>query len=404
MNSRERVLTTLKHKEPDRIPVDLGAMLSTGIMGIAYNKLKTYLGIKNGRTKMYDLHQQLAEPETEVLKIIGADVLPVMIIEPKKWKKAKLPDGSPCEVPEDFNPETLPDGSQILRGNTGRIIAKMPKNGYYFDSIYHPLRDISTIEELKHQKTYSTIQSFSNCDELTLNDLHRRAKHLYETTDYALMLNGAGSIYEWAQSLRGWDIFMMDLVSNPRFAGYLLDMLVEANIKRLEQILPVVEGYVQVVQVGDDLGLQNGPQLSPELYRKVVKPRHKRLYEYIKKHSSAFLFLHSCGSVYQFIPDFIEMGVEVLNPVQVSARDMDSKRLKQEFGKYITFWGGGCDTQKVLPFGTPKEVEEEVKRRIEDFAPGGGFVFNQVQDIQVDVSPENLMAMYNAVKKYGRYY
>ena len=404
MNSRERVLTALKHKEPDRIPVDLGAMLSTGIMGMAYNKLKAHLRIKSGRTRMYALELQLAEPEVDVLKIIGADALPVMISEPKKWKKTKLPDGSPCEVPEDFDPETLPDGSQILRDNTGRIIAKMPKNGYYFDGIYHPLGDISTIKELKQQNTDSTIQSFSNFDELTLNDLHRRAKQLYETTDYALMLNGAGSIYEWAQGLRGWGNFMMDLASNPRFAGYLLDMLVEENMKRLEQILPVVEGYVQVVQVGDDLGLQDDPQFSPELYRRVVKPRHKRLYQHIREHSSAYLFLHTCGSVYQFMPDFIEMGVEILNPVQVSARDMDSKRLKREFGKDITFWGGGCDTQRVLPFGTPKEVEEEVKRRIEDFAPGGGFVFNQVQDIQVGMSPENLMAMYNAVKKYGRYY
>lgn len=163
-----------------------------------------------------------------------------------------------------------------------------------------------------------------------------------------------------------------------------------------------MEGYIQVIQVGDDLGSQDGPQLSPELYRKVVKPRYKKLFQYIKEHSSAYLFLHTCA-VYEFIPDFIEMGVDALNPVQVSAKDMDTKRLKREFGKDITFWGGGCDTQKVLPFGRPEEVTQEVKRRIEDLAPGGGFIFTQVHNIQADVPSENIMAMYNAVKEYGKY-
>lgn len=403
MTHRERVIGSLEHREPDRVPIDLGAMLSTGIMGIAYNRLKAYLGISSGKTRMYDLWQQLAEPEIEIMELIGADVLPVFIFEPKKWKESTLPDGSPCEVPDWFNPKVLSDGSQIIKDRKGHIIAKMPKNSYYFDSIYHPLKKINTIQELKKQDLRSTMWSMAPVDEKALGDLHKRVKTLYETTDYALMLNGAGGIYEWAQDLRGWDVFMMDLASNPKFAGYLLDILVEENIKRLEKILPVVGGYVQIIQVGDDLGLQDGPQLSPELYRKIVKPRHKKLYQYAKKYSSAYLFLHTCGSVYEFIPDFIEMGVDILNPVQVSAKNMDTRRLKREFGKYITFWGGGCDTQKVLPFGTQEKVTEEVKRRTEDLAPEGGFVFTQVHNIQVGVPPENIMAMYNAVKSYGKY-
>ena len=271
MTSRERVITALEHNEPDRIPVDLGGMLSTGIMGMAYNKLKAYLEISGGRTRMYDLGQQLAEPEIEILDRIGSDVLSLFSSEPKKWKLSKLPDGSQCEVPEWFNPEVLPDGSQVLRDDAGHITSKMPKDGYYFDSVYHPLEGVSTIDELASQSFYSPI------DEATLNDLHKRAKNLYETTDYAVMLNGSGGIYEWAQGLRGWDLFMIDLVADPEFAGALLDKLVEANINRLEQVLPVVEGYVQVIQVGDDLGMQDGPQISPELYREVVKPWHKKL-------------------------------------------------------------------------------------------------------------------------------
>ena len=407
MTSRERVLTALRHEEPDRVPIDLGGMLSTGIMAMAYNKLKAYLGIKGGRTRIYDYRQQLAEPEREILERVGADVVAVFVLEPKGWKKGKLPDGSSCEVPEWFNPERLPDGSQVLHDDEGHIIAKMPENGYYFDSMYHPLKDITSVQELERldEKVLcsSMWSSFPpELDEVALNELGERAKNLYETTDYALMLN-TGGIYEWAQDLRGWDNFMMDLVANQKLAETLLDRLLEIAIKRLKKILPKVEGYVQVIMTGDDLGTQKGPQLSPKLYRKIVKPRHRRLYQYIKEHTSAYLFLHTCGSVYEFIPDFIEMGVDIINPVQVSAKDMDTGRLKREFGKDITFWGGGCDTQRILPFGKPDEVAQEVKRRIEDLAPGGGFVFSQVHDIQAGTPPENIMTMYEAAKRYGRY-
>ncbi len=397
MTSRERVLLALQHREADRVPLDLGAMVSTGIMGIAYNKLKAYLGIRRGHTRIYDWGQQLAQVEPQVLEAVNADVLPLMVDEPTKWKTATLPDGSPCEVPDSFNPEREPDGSYVIRDNSGRITARMPQDGLYFDNVYHPLADISSIQELE-EVNFSSVP-----DDETLADLRQRAQRLYETTDYAIMLNGVGSIYEAAQGLRGWGNFMMDLVATPELAGALLDKLVDAAIERLERILPVVEGYVQVVEVGDDLGLQDGPQLSPSLYRDMVKPRHKRLYAAIKQRTSAYLFLHTCGSVYEFIPDFIEMGVDALNPVQVSAKDMDSKKLKAEFGSQITFWGGGCDTQHVLPFGTPEQIKEEVRRRVGDLAPGGGFVFTQVHNIQADVPPENIMAMVDAAQEFGRY-
>lgn len=398
LTKRERILLALEHKEPDRVPVDLGGMPSTGIMGIAYNRLKNYWGIRGGKTRIYDLGQQLALVEREILERIEADVLPLFIKEPQKWKPWKLPDGSSCEIPEEVNLERLPDGSTILRDEKGETISKMPPQGYYFDGIRPPLlTNVSSLSELRKFEFHTSLSKEE------LRALNQRARKLYKNTDYVLMLNGAGGIYERAQNLRGWDRFMMDLVSDPKFAGYLLDKLVEANIRQLEEILPQVEGWVQIIQVGDDLGMQTGPQLSLKLYRKIVKPRHKKLYEYIKTHSKAYLFLHSCGAIFDFIPDFIEMGVDILNPVQISAQGMDSKKLKKEFGKEIVFWGGGCDTQKVLPFGTPKDVEEEVKRRIEDFAPGGGFVFCQVHNIQAKVPPENIEAMYEAVKKFGRY-
>jgi len=397
MTSRERILLSLQHKEPDRVPVDLGGMRSTGIMGMAYNQLKSYWKIRGGHTRIYDLGQQLALVEREVLERISADALPVIPSLSKTWKPWHLPDGTACEVPEDFNPEKLPDGSLILRDEEGHITSKMPPDGYYFDGVYHPLADATSISDLDRYPFYEPITK----EEIA--DLAQQAKQLYQTTDYALILNDAGGIYEWAQGLRGWDVFMMDLAADPKFAGALLDRLVDTNIQRLEQILPAVEGYVQVIQVGDDLGLQDGPQLSPELYRRVVKSRHKRLYRYIKDHTNAYLFLHTCGSVYQFIPDFIEMGVDILNPVQVSARNMESDRLKREFGNDIVFWGGGCDTQHVLPFGTPQQIKEEVKRRLGDFAPGGGFVFNQVHNIQAEIPPQNIEAMFEAAQEFGKY-
>ncbi len=379
------------------MPIDLGAMLSTGIMGTAYNKLKAYLGLNGGRTRMYDLGQQLAEPELQVLERFGCDVLPLFAGPPKRWKEWKLPDGSPCEVPEGFNPERLPDGSQVLRDSAGNITSRMPAGGYYFDGVSHSLAHISSVAELDN------VEFFTPLSEAVIDDLHQRAEQLHQTTDYAIMLNGVGGIYEWAQGLRGWGQFIMDLAGDPDFAGALLHKLVDASIARARQILPAVEGYVQVLQLGDDMGMQDGPQLSPELYRRVVKPRHRRLYEFVKEHTSAYLFLHTCGSVYEFIPDFIEMGIDILNPVQVAARDMDSARLKREFGKDIVFWGGGCDTQHVLPFGTPQEVDAEVKGRIADLAPGGGFVFCQVHNIQANTPPENIVAMYEAAARYGRY-
>jgi len=407
MQSRERVRKALMHKEADRIPIDLGSTMTTGIMAITYNKLKAYLGI-GGRTRICDVRQMLAEPEMEVLERIGGDFLsvPAYAAEPKKWKKSTLPNGSPCELPRWFSPEILPDGSQVLRNSEGQIIAKKPKYGYYFDSVYHPLENVKTIEELERLDEnvfHSSFWSKPLVDDLAADQLHERVKRLYETTDKALVLSGAGRVYEWAQDLRGWNNFLIDLKRDPRFAGYLLDRIVEENIKSLKRILPAVKGYVQVVQVSDDLGTQSGLQLSPKTYREIVKPRHERFFRYIKENSGAYLLLHCDGSIYQIIPDLIELGVDALNPIQYTAKDMDTKKLKLEFGEHITFWGGGCDTQHVLLFGTPNDVRSEVKKRISDLAPGGGFVFSQIHNIQKDVPVQNIIAMYEAVKKYGTY-
>jgi uroporphyrinogen decarboxylase len=230
--------------------------------------------------------------------------------------------------------------------------------------------------------------------------IRNRAKHLFETTDYAIMVAFGGNLLEWGQYLCRFDQFLMDIIDNPKKVSALLDKLVEMHLENLKKLLPAVNGYVQIIQMGDDFGTQLALEISPKIYREVFKPRQRLIFEAVKKHSGLHLFLHSCGSIVDILPDLIEIGVEIINPVQTSARGMDPKRLKQEFGKDLTFWGGGCDTQRVLPLASPKEIRTHVKERIDIFAPGGGFVFTQVHNIMPHVPPQNIVAMYDAVKKF----
>jgi uroporphyrinogen decarboxylase len=401
MNRRERVLTALKHREPDRIPIDLGGMDSTGITAIAYNKLKKHLGISNGKTQIYDPFQQVVKVELEVLEKIGADVLP-LILEPRKWKPSTLPDGSACEIPEKWNPEAQKDGSTAVRDENGTITARMPKDGFYFEPVNPPLAGANTVKDIeKNMKYIESFDSPSYCDE-GFEDLGKRAKHICENTDYAVMGNFAVHIFAAGQLLRGFEQFMMDLVINPEIAECIMENLARTFIERFDRYNRAAGGYTQIISVNDDLGQQESLQISPELYRRMVKPYHKMLYRHIKDSSKAFLFLHSDGSVYDIIGDLIETGVDILNPVQFNCRNMDLKKLKKEFGRDIVFWGGSCDTQKVLPSATPAEVKKHAKECVSILAPGGGFVFNQLHNIQPDVPPENIMAMYEAVREFNR--
>jgi uroporphyrinogen decarboxylase len=402
MNRRERVLAALRHQEPDRVPVDLGAMDSTGITAVAYNRLKGYLGISTGSTRVFDPYQQVAIVEDPVLRRIGADVKPV-ITGPRRWRPSQLPDGSACEVPELWNPETQPDGSEVVRDRTGRVDACRAATGYYFEPVGCPLRDAETVADvLRSRQVFESADWPAFADE-DYDDLERKARLLYENTDYALMGNFAAHIFAGAQTLRGFDTFLIDLVANPALAECIMDELAGAFVRRFERYTAAVGRYVQIINVNDDMGTQAATMISPRLYRQRIKPYQRKLFSYIKSHFDGYLFLHSDGSIYTLIPDLIEIGVDILNPVQFSAANMDLRRLKAEFGKDLTFWGGGCDTQWVLPQGSPQDVRDEVRRHIEELAPGGGFVFNQVHNIQADVPAENVVAMYEAVGEFGRY-
>ena len=386
MNSRERVVAALRHEVPDRVPIDLGGMRSTGIIALAYRRLKEYLGVTEGDIYVYDTGQQLAVVEPSILDLFGLDVAPLDLDQLLGWQPYTLPDGSPARIVADFTTETAPDGA-VYQLEGGRRVCYRPPSSHYFYRIYHPLAEATTPADLNPLPS----RGYSD-DELIL--LRDRARYLYDDTDYAIMGNFGGSILEAGQDLRGWEQFMIDLAQGGPFLEALLEKLTEFHLANLARYLDAVGHYIQIIVMVDDLGTQNGLQISPQTYRRWIKPCHTRIYGYVRQHyPQVYVFLHSCGGIYPLIPDLIEAGVQILNPVQISAAEMDPVRLKREFGADLTFWGGGCDTQHTLPHGTPEEVAAQVKRLLDIFAPGGGYVFNQVHNIQADVPPENIVAM-----------
>jgi uroporphyrinogen decarboxylase len=418
MTGRERVLSAIAHREPDKVPIDLGAMRSTGITAVAYSSLKRYLGISAGSTDVYDVVQQLAQPEDSILDYFEADVIDLgrtFLTADQDWKDFTLPDGSAVKIPAYANFEPDGSGGWQVRTTDGTIIGSMPKGAYYLNQTHFPLlewdgQDLSVLDrlpELMARVTWAALPTAPWHKPLTrehLADIRRRAKRLSETTDFAIMAGFGGNLLEWGQYLCRNDQFLIDLVESPRKAEALLDRLTEIHLENLEKFLDAVEGYVQIIQMGDDLGAQLAPQISPQMYRRFFKPRQKLIYEKVRRRSGLHLFFHSCGAIAPLLPDLIEIGVEIINPVQTSARGMEPVRLKREFGKDLTFWGGGCDTQKVLPLGTEREIDEHVRRRIEILAPGGGFVFTQVHNIMPNVPPQNIVAMIEAAKTFRRHY
>jgi len=406
MTSRERILSSIAHKEPDCLPIDCGAMRSTGISAIAYNRLKAFLGEHGGYTRVFDVIQQLAEPEQFYLNRFRIDAINAgREFAPGGWTDWTLPDGSPCQIPAHIRFQREGNDWVALSGD-GAVQAKMSAGSTYFSQTCHPLENDNWQAKLGDLGKYMGQVCWAGLSEpiyehglsergLQLITAH--VKQLRANHDRAIMIAFGANLFEWASFLRRMDNFLMDLAAEPQEAERLLDKLVELHVAGLNKLLPALGDNVDLIQLGDDLGMEAGPFFSPDVFRKLFKPRQKIIIDTIRKLSPHLkIFLHSCGSIYPLIPDLIEVGFDVLNPVQISAHDMDPARLKKEFGKDVTFWGGGCDTQKILPRGTPRQVKDHVKRNIEILAPGGGFVFNQVHNILPEVPPQNIIEMYEA--------
>ena len=393
MTPRERILAALSHREPDVLPIDFGAMRSTGINALAYVQLKKHLGISSGAVRVYDLFQQLAEPEEAVLKRMGGDVIQLHRFAPSfgipidSWKESALADGSPCLVPAGFNPVKQANGDlEIYSGKT--LVAVMPAGNYYFNQVAHGYANCETKEDIDRI-------GIPEISDEELGFLARNAREMFEKTDYAILGSFGGNIIEAGQMAFGYEKFMFLLAAEPELVHHYFEKITAAYLRDLEKYLKAVGKYIQVIQMGDDLGMQNGPQISPAMYRKMIKPYHSAQYQFIRKHSQAAVFLHCCGGIYELIPDLIDAGVQILNPVQISAAGMDPMRLKKEFGKDLVFWGGGANMQQVVPNGTLEEIRNDTHRLVEIFAPGGGFVFTQVHNIQANVPPEKILAIYD---------
>ncbi len=383
LTSLERVRAALEHREPDRIPFDLGGSILTGINHNTYRRLRKYLGLPDREVIIEDRAQQLAKVDDDVKERLKVDV-----------------DGINPRGRADEKPEEGEKGDYFYYVDEWGIEWHMPKEGgHYYDMRRHPMAGLPPEEAMRR------FQYPDPTDLSRYSGIKEEAERLFHNGRAYILGRNAPGIFEISLWSRGFEDFYVDMITNKKFVEWLMDQILEVKAKYWEIILEGVGENVLVISEADDLAGQNGPLVSPKLYRELIKPRHTELFSRIKKmaKTKVYIFFHTCGAVKELIPDLIESGVDILNPVQVSAAGMHTKELKREFGKDITFWGGGVDTQRVLPRGTKQEVIDEVKRRIEDLAPGGGFVFSTVHNIQGDVPPENIMTMWETLQEYGRY-
>lgn len=404
MTSRERVISAINHRQPDKIPVDLGSSTVTGISGIAYNNLKKHLDIES-RTRIYDVIQQLAMVDMSIVDLFGVDALDInrVSIDNTEWYDVSLSDGSNAEFPSWFHPVKAEDGSWHTSDNEGNIISKMSAGATFFDQMYFPYENgyPRNFNGLKDAMKKISWVAHSHASNLDATELRTRLLDLRESTNKALLMSGGVKLLELGFFIRRMDNFLMDLIVEEDKVSEMLDLLVEMHLASLEKKCQSLGDIVDIIRFGDDLGMTSAPFMDLNTFRKLLKPRYKILCDYVKKNSNMKIFLHSCGSIRQYIPDLIDAGFDILNPVQTNCYEMDPAELKKEFGKDIVFWGGGVDTSSVINRGTPEDVRNDVLRRCEIFSKDGGFVFAPIHNILSEVPPQNIVAAYNAVREFN---
>jgi uroporphyrinogen decarboxylase len=410
MTPRERVLTALQYRQPDRVPVDFSGHRSSGIAAMAYARLRRHLGLSVRPIRVYDPIQQIAIVDDDVLDRFEVDTTELgraFALEDKDWSEWVLPDGTPAWMPEWVKPRRdEPRKRWVITSESGKVIAQMPDGALYFEQTYYPFHDEtpdhSRIGEALSECMWGAVASppgpltsGTDGDRILLEG----AKRLRASTDRAIIGLFGGNLLEIGQFLYRNDGFLMLLAADPEGAFDFLERLTVHHLKNLEHFLGIVGPYIDVVLFGDDLGMQTGPQISPAMYRELFKPHHAAMWKRAKQLANVKVMLHCCGGVRELLPDLIDAGLDAINPVQISCRGMDAAGLKKDFRGRITFWGGGCDTQEVLSGGTPEEVRRHVHDQVRIMQPGGGFVFQQVHNIMANVPPQNVVAMFDAVRE-----
>ena len=421
LTSRERVRLALGHREPDRVPVDLGGALMSGMHVSTVYAVRQALGLDPPGTpvKVVEPYQMLGEIKPDLQDAVHADVVGIIGrrtffgFANEGWKPWTLFDDTPVLVPEGFNTAPEPSGDVLLypQGDrTAPASGRMPKDGFYFDAIIRqpPVDDATLSVE-------DNLEEFGSIADADLEHYQREVKAARANTDKAIFLSYGGlSVGDIAivpgvglkhpKGIRDIEEWYLSAVTRPAHIYKIFERQCEIGLKNLARIYEAVGDDVDILFIsGTDFGAQGGTLINPRIYRELYQPFHRRVNEWVHRHTPWKTLIHSCGSVRALLNDFIVAGFDILNPVQCSAAGMDPRELKKEFGAQLVFWGGGADTQRTLPFGTPEEVRREVCERIQVFAPGGGFVFNPIHNVQAGTPVENLLAMYDALQEYGRY-
>lgn len=372
---RERVRAALAHREPDRIPIDFCSTACTAIVKQGYERLREHLNIEGGGEIIHRM-QQVVDVGEKIKERFDVDFRGIHLGKPEKGGDVEL-------------------GKNRYKDQWGVIRIK-PPGSYYYDMETCPLSgEITVSDVLKFAWPDPEDPGF-------VMGVKEEAENLHQQNEYALVLNLGASFVHISQYMRGFQDWYIDCALNHKILETLFDAILDINLAICEKVLRLVGDRVDVVYTADDLGTQKGPQISPNLFRKLFTPRYKRYFTRIHDLTPAKVLFHTCGSVLLLLDDLIDAGMDILNPVQVSAAHMDTKALKERYGSLISFWGA-IDTQRVLPLGRAEEVKAEVRGRIDDLAPGGGYVLTAVHNIQPDVPPENLVTMYDYAVEYGRY-
>jgi len=381
LNARNRVLQSLNHREPDRVPFDLGGTGLSTIHRTAYGNLRRHLGLPRVEPRVAWVAEQLVVVDEDLAERLAADVRPVLPGAASGFEYAFFDQGE----------------YEAYRDEWGIGWRKPKAGGFYYDMYYHPLVNVGSLDELK---AFSFPDPLDEARFATLRTQAKAVAGQGKAVALASPCAGIAEVYSW---LRGFEQYYIDLALNPVWVAYMLDRLVEFKSAYWERALAEVGDLVDIAVEADDLGGQNSPLMSPRTYQRLIRPRHQRLFTFIKQQAPVKVFYHTCGAVKKLIPDLIDAGIDILNPVQISAAGMDLGELKREFGRDLVFWGGGVDTQRVLGTAGPEEIRAHVRKNIETLAPGGGFVFATVHDIQANVPPENIMAMWETWREYGAY-